>query len=191
MNEIERAVKVLNGGGIVIFPTDTAFGIGCRIDREDTVARLFKIRKRPQTQAASVLVSSVGMAEKYLVPLSVDVRRLMEKHWPGGLTIVYPVKTGAAPPLVVGGGTTLGVRVPDHDLTLELIKGVGVPILGPSANFHGDPTPYNFSGLDPNLMQSVDFVLPGKTKTRLASTVIDCSVSPWRIIRQGIVDVEL
>lgn len=189
MNDIAKAVEVLNGGGIVIFPTDTAFGIGCRIDREDATSRLFQIRQRPTEKAVPVLVSGITMAQKYLTPLSDNVRRLMEKYWPGGLTIVYQCQTDLTPPLVRGGRSTLGVRMPDHELTLQLIKGVGVPILGPSANFHSAPTPFNLTDLDPELVKQVDLVLPGECKTKQVSTVIDCSVTPWKILRQGSVRV--
>lgn len=189
MSDLEKVIEILEKGGIVIFPTDTAFGIGCRIDREDSIKKLFALRKRPTTQATPVLVSSVEMAQKYLTPLSDNVRHLMEQYWPGGLTVVYPCKTDLTPPLVRGGGMTLGVRMPDHPLTLKLIGAVGVPILGPSANFHGQPTPYPFSELDPELMKLVDYVLPGETKVQKASTVIDCSVTPFKVLRPGSVAV--
>lgn len=185
MNKIAKAVEILTNGGIVIFPTDTAFGIGCRMDREDAVRKLFQIRRRPETQATPVLVSGIALAEEYLIPLSDNVRHLMKEYWPGGLTIIYPCKTDTTPPLVRGGGATLGVRMPDHEVALQLIKEVGVPILGPSANFHGDPTPFAFSELNPELMKQVDYVVEGACKSKVASTVIDCSVVPYKILRQG------
>lgn len=191
MNEIRIAIEKLNNGGVVIFPTDTALGIGCRIDREDAIRRLFQIRRRPETKAVPVLVDSIAMAEKYLTSLPDNVRRLMEKYWPGGLTIVYSCKIDVTPPLVRGSGTTLGVRMPDHEVTLALIKRVGVPILGPSANFHGIPTPYTIAELDPKLISLVDYVVHGECSTKLASTVIDCSITPWNILRQGRVRVKL
>ncbi len=190
MNMMSKAIDVFNAGGIIIYPTDTAFGMGCRIDRIDAVKRLFSLRRRPETQAVPVLVAGIEMAEKYLAtPLSNNVRHLMEKYWPGGLTIVYPCKVDITPPLVRGGGTTLGVRMPDHELALELIKEVGVPILGPSANFHGFKTPYDLSDLDPELTKLVDFVVTGETKTKNSSTVIDCSKSTWKILRQGSIKI--
>lgn len=188
--KINEAIDVLNSGGIVIFPTDTAFGIGCRIDSEDSVKRLFHIRKRPMTQATPVLVSSISMAKQYLQPVSKTVEELMNTCWPGGLTIVYRCITDKIPSLVRGGRDTLGVRMPDHELTLELINRVGVPILGPSANFHGEKTPFAYSDLNPDLLKLVDYVLPGECKTKIPSTVIDCSVTPPKIIRQGAVVVD-
>ncbi|OGF98895.1 threonylcarbamoyl-AMP synthase [Candidatus Gottesmanbacteria bacterium RIFCSPHIGHO2_02_FULL_39_14] len=183
---VNKAVEILNQGGIIIFPTDTAFGIGCRIDDNAAVRRLFRIRKRPLIQAVPVLVNSIKMAENYLLsPLPNNVRRLMNDHWPGGLTIVYFCQTKKIPSLVIGGGNSLGVRWPFHHLISNIIEEVAVPVLGPSANFHGDKTPFQLEDLNQKLVKKVDFVLEGTCKTRQASTVIDCTEIPWRILRQG------
>lgn len=190
MNDITKAIAVVKAGGIVIFPTDTAYGIGCRLDDENAIEKLFALRRRPTFQPTGVLVDSLSMAQKYLAdPLSDVVRRLIESYWPGGLTIVYTCKTNIVPSIVRGGTDTLGVRMPDHALALQLISGVGVPILGPSANFHGNPTPYSFEELDWDLVRKVDFVLPGECKIKKASTVVDCTVQPFKIIRQGAVEI--
>src|SRR5438067_101266 len=120
MNDVKRAIQILKDGGIVIFPTDTAFGIGCRIDDEDVVKRLFRIRKRSETKAVPVLVSSLHMAKAYLQPVPQDViEKLMKRYWPGALTIVLKCRTDQVPSLARGGGETIGVRVPDHLTTLS------------------------------------------------------------------------
>lgn len=190
MENIQKAIDILNQGRIIIFPTDTAFGIGCRMDREDAIKKLFTIRQRPETQAVPVLVSGQDMAQHYLQELSVEVKQLMKKYWPGGLTIVYPCQVEKVSSRVRGGGNTLGVRMPDHEVALRLIKGIGVPLLAPSANFHGNPTPYSMQELDPELVKLVDYVVPGECKTKQASTVVDCSVEPWKILRQGSVIID-
>ncbi len=160
-NSISEAIRILKEGGIVIFPTDTAFAIGCRIDREDSIERLFRLRKRPFTQATPVLCSSLAMVEEYVAEIPPDVReKLIKPYWPGALTIVLPAKIEKVPPLVRGGGVTIGVRIPDHEITRRLIEGVGVPLLGPSANFHGKPTPFKLAEIDPQLYSFVDYILP-------------------------------
>lgn len=190
-NDNKIAIEILNQGGIVIFPTDTAFGIGCRIDRETAIKKLFTIRKRPASQAVPVLVNSLSMAQKYWSsPLPDIVRRLTNKYWPGGLTIVYYAQIDKTPLLVRGGSDTLGLRMPDHEITLELIRGVGVPLLGPSANFHGGPTPFKHEGLDSALLKKVDYVLTGDCKTKISSTVVDCTTDTYKIIRQGAVKIK-
>lgn len=190
-NDIKQAIKILKEGGIVIFPTDTAFGIGCRIDDEAAVKRLFTLRKRHESKATPVLTASLKMVERYLqtVPDKV-ITKLMKPYWPGGLTIVLKCKTEYVPELIRGGTETLGVRVPDHLTTLEIINGVGKPIIGTSANFPGMKTPYAFEELDSELTKLVDYVVPGECHSQLASTVINCTVKPWKILRHGAVVLE-
>lgn len=185
--QIDIAIKTLNKGGIIIFPTDTAYGIGCRMDNKEAVEKLFKIRKRQKNKPVPILISSIEMAEKYLISIPKDVKELMNKFWPGALTIVFPCKTGLAHSLIRGGGKTLGVRMPDNKMLLEIIKKIGVPILGPSANLSGEETPYKLSEIDKKLIEQVDFVLTGKTKHKKPSTVIDCSKKPWKILREGVI----
>ena len=187
MSDINHAIHILKEGGIVIFPTDTAFGIGCRIDNHKSVDRLFQLRKRPSTMAMPVLVASSAMALPYYAHPGDIVRHLQKTYWPGALTIIDTCNTDRIYSPIRGGGNTIGLRMPDHEIALAVIKGVGVPILGSSANFHGEPTPFRFEDLDPKLVSLVDFVLPGKCKHQVASTVVDCSVSPYNIIRKGAV----
>lgn len=190
-NDLEKAVKILKNGGIVIFPTDTAFGIGCRIDNEEAVQRLFEIRKRPKEKAVPVLASSIEMVEKYVEPFDWEIRNLMDKYWPGALTLVLNCKTEKVPSLLRGGGKTIGIRIPDNASITEIINRVGVPILGPSANFSGEKTPFEFLDLDPELLSKVDFVLHGECRLKKPSTVLDVSVKPWSIIREGAVKISV
>ncbi|MGI8420441.1 MAG: L-threonylcarbamoyladenylate synthase [Candidatus Levyibacteriota bacterium] len=191
MDHVVKASKILKDGGIVIFPTDTAFGIGCRVDDEEAVKRLFQLRRRPKTQATPVLISSLRMAEDFLLPVPKDVLdKLIEPYWPGALTIILYCKTEKVPELVRGGRSMHGVRIPDHMTTLALIDEVGTPILGPSANFHGGKTPFIFADLDPELVKLVDYVIPGECYQKEASTVIDTTVIPWQIVRQGAVTIK-
>lgn len=189
MDITEDAINILSDGGIVIYPTDTAFGIGCRIDRPEAVDRLFSIRRRPLTQATPVLTASIQMALPYLDHPSDVVRRLMDTYWPGALTIVAPCVKNSVYSPVRGNGNNIGVRMPDNPMLLSIIQGVGVPILGPSANFSGGSTPYRDGDLDPELIKLVDLVIPGMCTAKNVSTVVDCSVDPFKIIRQGAVQL--
>lgn len=191
-NQIDEAVKVLNQGGIVIFPTDTAYGIGCRIDKEASIKKLFAIRRRPEYQATPILVSSLEMAKKYVVEIPEDVAsNLIKPYWPGALTIVLKTETELVPLLVRGGGDTVGIRIPNHPITLEMIQKSGVPILGPSANFHGEDTPYDFKDLSPELISLVDYVVKGECLLKKPSTVIDCSEKYWKILRHGAITISI
>ncbi len=187
MESIKQAIQVLKEGGIVMYPTDTAFGIGCRMDDVKAVDRLFKLRKRPRTQATPVLVASEDMALAYYLEPSEIVRHLMKTYWPGALTIIAGCKENLVYSPIRGSGKNIGLRMPNHETALDLIRGVGMPVLGPSANFHGYPTPYRYEDLDPELMKLVDYVMPGVCSIGIASTVVDCSTGNIRIVRQGAV----
>lgn len=189
---LEQACTIVEQGGIVIFPTDTAFGIGCRIDNEKAVERLFAIRKRPLTQATPVLIDTVTMAKKYTDGITQAILdTLIEPYWPGALTIVLPAYTERVPALVRGGGNTIGLRIPHHPTPRHIVRTLGIPILGPSANFHGESTPYAFEDLHKELIGKVDYVVPGECSLGQASTVIDCTQTPWKVLREGAVHLSL
>lgn len=190
--DLDRAIKILKDGGVVIFPTDTAYGIGCRADDARAVKNLFRIRRRPENKATPVLVSGIEMAEQFVDEIPKDVRKLMEEHWPGGLTIVLPSHNKEIASMVKGGTDTLGVRMPDHKVPLTLVSALGVPLLAPSANFAGEQTPFALEDIDPELIKLVDYLIPGKTKGKqVASTVLDCTAKPWKILRQGSVEISV
>lgn len=186
-----QAINMFKKGKIGVFPTDTAFGIGCRIDDKQAVKRLFKVRKRPKNQPMLVLVDSVEMAKEYVEISSEVLDKLIKKYWPGPLTIVLPCKKNRVSELVRANGETLAVRMPNSDVLRSLITKVGVPLLAPSANFTGEKTPFRLSEVDRKLLNSVDFVLSGQCKIADVSTIIDCSKKPWEIIRTGMLNLKI
>lgn len=187
----KQAIKTLKKGRIVVFPTETAFGVGCRIDNKKAVRRLIKIRRREEGKPFLVLVSSLEMAKKYWQKLPTEIESLAKKFWPGPLTIVFFCKKQLVPSLVRAEGETLGTRMPPHKIALQIVEEVGVPILAPSANFSGGTTPYKFSDLNPELTKLVDFVLKAPCgKYKKPSTVIDCTKKLWQILRKGAIKKE-
>lgn len=190
--QIEKAAKVLRQGGIVIFPTDTAYGIGCRMDDEVAIKKLFAIRNRPENQATPVLFNDLELIKNYVTEIAKDVKeKLIDRYWPGALTIILSCKIDKVPRLVRGESGNLGVRIPNNQTALSIIEKVGVGVLGPSANFHGGKTPFRFEELDPKLVNLVDYVVRGECRLKQTSTVIDVSQKPWKILRQGAVKINL
>ncbi len=191
-NSVLDAINIVRKGGIIIFPTDTAYGMGCRIDDEVALQKLFSLRKRPLHKPPPVLVNSLDMVKKYVGTIPEDVQeRLIDKYWPGGLTIVMSVNSKKIPRLVRGYNDGVGFRVPDHPVPLQIIDALGVPIVGTSANFHGDSTPYGFADLDKDLITLVDYVYQGVCGGKGESTVIDCTKLPWEVLRRGAIDLAL
>ncbi len=191
-SNIQKAVEVFKQGGVVIFPTDTVWGIGCVLNNKESVKKLYEIRKRPREKALIVLVNSIEMAQEYLQPINGGVKKnILEKYWPQSLTVILPCRKEKVPEIVRSGGKTLAVRITNHPILSEIITKLNMPILAPSANFAGEKTPAKFSDIDKNLLGLVDYVLKGESLGRKPSTIIDCSQKPWKIIRQGEVVVEL
>lgn len=186
MKNLQQAIEVLRKGGIVIFPTETAFGVGCRMDDEKAVRRLIKIRRREEGKPFLVLAASLAMAKKYWQKLPARIEALAKKFWPGPLTIIFFCQKDLVPASVRAGGETLGIRVPPHEIARQLVEGVGVPILAPSANFSGQPAPFKFPDLDPELIKKVDYVLKAPCgQFKKPSTVIDVTKTPFQILREG------
>lgn len=189
-NNIDRAIEVFKDGGVVIFPTDTAYGIGCRMDDASAVRKVFEVKKRAFDNALLVLVDSIEMAEKY-VEIPDDVKhKLVNKYWPGGLSIFFKTKPGKILGIVTANTQILAVRWPDHKVMEQIIHEVGVPIIATSANVSGGITPYILEDIDSEIKNKVDFVLPGECTYKKESTIIDTTVSPWKTIRTGAVTIK-
>lgn len=187
---LKKAAQFLKNGGVVIFPTDTVYGIGCRFDDKRAVKRIYQIKRTPKSQPFPILVSNIKQVDK-IVKVNNIAKELIKKYWPGGLTIILPsrhpksrVYRGAKD---LTAAAKIGIRMPNSDLTRLLIDQVQVPIIATSANFHGQPTPNSYGELDPKLIKLVDYVIKGDCKYQQESTVVDATVDPPKVLRHGAV----
>jgi len=194
--DLNKAASILKSGGVVIFPTDTVYGIGCRFDDQKAIERLYQIKKAPKDQKFPILVSNINQV-KQLAKVNKIAQKLISKYWPGGLTLILN-STRRKPGLKFGQKldykpglkpTKIGFRMPDSKLALDLIDKIGVPIIGTSANFHGQSTPKRFKEIDPQLIKLADFTISGECQGQVESTVVDATVNPPRILRQGAVEL--
>jgi len=180
-----RALEVLRRGGVIVYPTDTVYGVGCRIDDEAAVRRIYALKGRGLTEPLPVLLADPGQLEEFGTAVSAAARRLAALHWPGPLTIVVR-RSLRVPALVAGGGETIGLRVPGHPVPRALVRELGVPIVGTSANRHGAPSPVTAQGVVFDLGDRVDLVIDGgRVPLGRESTVVDATADPPRLVRQG------
>lgn len=169
------------GGHVVAVPTDTVYGLACDPTNPAAVERVYAIKRRPPGLELTLLAATVGDIEAAVV-LDAAARRLAARYWPGPLSIVAPVRArGLAIPR---GGTTLSVRIPGHPLLLELLRRTG-PLASTSANRHGEPAALDAAGVAAALGGDVAAVLDGGAAGGMASTIIDCSRTPPRVLREG------
>jgi L-threonylcarbamoyladenylate synthase len=178
---IARAAALLRDGGLVAFPTDTVYGIGCRGGDEQALEAVFAAKRRPPEKRVALLVASLEQAVARGYRADERAHRLADAFWPGGLTLVLPP---------AGDGETQAFRAPDHPVALALIERAG-PLATSSANRSGEPETYDADDVaiafaDTDLL---DAILDGGTVPGgVASSVVDLSVAPARLLREGAIE---
>lgn len=188
---IAEAAKIILNGGIIAFPTETVYGLGANAFDKKAVQKIFQAKKRPADNPLIVHVSSIDMMNS-VVDMNDNnmASRLIERFWPGPLTLIL-AKKSAVPEEVSAGFNTVAVRMPDHPVALKLIEKSSVPIAAPSANLSGKPSPTTAQHVLEDLRGSINGVIDaGEVEVGIESTVIDTSVSPPVILRVGAVTVE-
>ena len=191
---LEQALEVFLGGGVLLLPTDTVYGLATRADSKDGIRRIYELKGRPDEKRLQVLVHSAEAGAKLAQGgLGAAGERLADRFWPGGLTLVVP----ARPDLVsdaLGGGTTVGIRVPDQPFVLELLRRAGLPAAATSANRSGSPSTRYFDQAREQVGGGVDIQIDGGAcKGGQDSTVVELDTNGgWQVLREGaITDKEI
>lgn len=189
-NSPEAAARFIKAGGIVAFPTETVYGLGADVFNKDAVAKIFEAKRRP---ADNPLIAHVGDL-KQIDSLAADVpraaRRLIDKFFPGPLTLVLK-KTRQVPLIATAGLDTIGIRMPSGLLARTFLAACGTPVAAPSANLSGRPSPTTWQAVCEDLDGRIDCILQGDaTDIGLESTVVDCTTVPPVTLRFGSVSLE-
>lgn len=183
--ENEQAAALLSQGKIVAVPTETVYGLAADATRGEAVQAVYDAKGRPETKPLNVLVDGMDMVETVCRDIPEDAYKLAQAFWPGPLTMILR-GNGTLPSIVPAGGDTQGVRCPDHRSTLAVIRALGRPLACPSANLSGRPSPKSAGEALAQLEGRIDAVLDGGTCTvGVESTILDLTVTPCRILRQG------
>ena len=185
MGDADAAAAVLRAGGVVLLPTDTVYGLAVSTKVPGATARLFELKGRHRDVPIAVLVADPDQAWRLAAaPLPESALRLAARWWPGALTLV--VARDAAWTVDLGGDpATVGLRCPDQELVRSLCRAVG-PLATTSANRHGEATPATVAGVCAQV-GPVDLVIDGGPLSGGASTVVDCTVDPVRVLREGVI----
>lgn len=188
LDQIDEAAQALRDGKLVAFPTETVYGLGADATNEAAVKQVYQAKGRPSDNPLIVHVASVQMVEKYASFIPEKARQLMRAFWPGSLTIILNIKPGSLSKTVTGGLNTVAFRFPKCQPTLDLIKTAGVPMVGPSANTSGKPSPTTAQHVYHDLHGKIQGILDdGPTKVGVESTVLDMSTDQPTILRPGAV----
>jgi L-threonylcarbamoyladenylate synthase len=186
---IMRAVELLRGGGVIAFPTDTVYGIGAHGLLNDAVEKIYVIKGRPAEKAIPLLLASADEVERVAREVPPIARTLMQRFWPGALTLV--LKKQAHLPPAVTTTDTVAVRVPDHPVVRALIRALGAPLAATSANKSGQPELLDAQAIANVLGDQLDLILDGgRCEGGVPSTVVDVSAEPLKILRVGAIAEE-
>ena len=183
--EAGKAAALLRAGGLVALPTETVYGLAADATQEKAVQANYDAKGRPEAKPLNVLVDGMAMVETVCRDIPADAYQLAEAFWPGPLTMILWGK-GTLPPIVPARGATQGVRCPDHPATLAVIRALGRPLACPSANLSGRPSPKSADDVLAQLSGRIAAVLDGgPCSVGVESTILDLTVTPYRILRQG------
>ncbi|WP_195972799.1 L-threonylcarbamoyladenylate synthase [Clostridium thermobutyricum] len=187
---IKEAAECIKKDGIVAFPTETVYGLGANALKADCVKKIFEAKGRPQDNPLIIHVASKDIDE-YVKNVPEVAKKLMEKFWPGPLTLILE-KRDIVPMQTSANLNTIGIRMPNNKVALELIKESGVPIAAPSANISGRPSPTTIDVCVEDLKGKVDYIIGGeKCDVGLESTIVDCTVEPPLVLRPGGITLEM
>ncbi|MBN1914172.1 MAG: threonylcarbamoyl-AMP synthase, partial [Candidatus Omnitrophica bacterium] len=178
---LKEAAFILQEGGLVVIPTETVYGIAANMLKRKTLGRLYEIKQRPKEKPFSLHIADKAGAEEYARDIPVLAYKLMDKFWPGPLTLVLKAKDGG----------TVGIRMPDCEIALKLISYAEVPVVCPSANISGKPAPVDFTQAIEDLKGLVDVAIDaGRTKFGKESSVVDLTSDTPVFAREGAIKKE-
>ena len=183
--DISYAAKLISEGKLVAVPTETVYGLSADGLCESAVEDIYEVKGRPETKPISLLVSDMKTVEQFCEEIPKEAYIMAEKFWPGPLTMILR-KNSSVPDIVTAGGSTVGVRCPNHPLTLELLKMCGKPLATPSANISGMASPKSAN----DVLSYFDGKIPciidgGECSVGIESTIVDMTASPFKILRHG------
>jgi L-threonylcarbamoyladenylate synthase len=180
---LARALAVLNQGGLIAFPTDTVYGVAALTSDVEAIQKLFEVKRRETGKAIAILIGNLDQLQLVTSSFNPSANRLAERFWPGPLTLV--VSRHPSLPDILSPLPTIGVRMPDHAVAIELLNITG-PLATTSANISGAANSNNAEEVMANLGGSIDLILDGGiTPGGVPSTVVDCTKEPVTVLRQG------
>ena len=187
---IDRGAQCLKSGGVVAYPTESFYGLGVDTSNERAIKRLFLVKGRKSEHPILILIPSVDVLDKYVVRIPEIAYGLINSFWPGGLTLVFHADPSVSPLLTSGTGK-IGVRLSSHPIATALTQSLGVPISGTSANISGKAACRSADEVSGMFDNRVDLILDGgRTPGKTGSTVLDVTVVPPRLLREGMIQRE-
>jgi L-threonylcarbamoyladenylate synthase len=186
----ENAADFIKRGGIVAFPTETVYGLGASVFDAEAIAKIFIAKNRPNDNPLIAHVANLNQIKLLTTQINDSAQKFIDAFFPSPLTLVLP-KSSEVPMIATANLPTIGVRMPKHKLAIEFLEACGVPVVAPSANLSGKPSPTTWEAVREDLDSRIDCILQGETtEIGLESTVVDCTGDIPLILRSGAITLE-
>lgn len=187
---LDEAKEILLAGGMVAFPTESFYGLAVNARNEDAIHRLYRVKKRRNDRPILILIHDEHVLARYVEPVPEIARKLIERFWPGGLTLIFRAGPNISPLLTAGTGK-IGIRLSSHPVVTALARSIDGPITGTSANTSGQPACINAEEVYQSLGDEIELILDaGEAAGGEGSTILDVTVHPPRILREGMISHE-
>lgn len=188
IDDLQHAAQLLRAGETVAFPTDTVYGLGANAQNDKAIEKVYTAKGRPSEKPLILLIHSQAQLHAFAETIPDAASVLMQAFWPGPLTLILPLRQGAVSTAVTRGMSTIGVRMPNHEVALQLLRLADVPVAAPSANLSGKPSPATAEQVAADLDGRIAAIVSGGTcKIGEASTIVDVTADIPIILRQGAV----
>lgn len=183
--QVEKGVSILKEGGVIAFPTDTVYSLGAAITATAAVERIYRVKGRPQSQALPILLADSSQLDEVALSVPPSARLLADIFMPGALTLVL-TKSASVPDTVTGTKDSVAVRIPAHPIPIALVRGVGVPLTGTSANLSGQPSGLTADEVEAQLGGKLELIIDGgRCPGGIESTIVDLTGEHPVILRES------
>ncbi len=182
MTKLEKAAKIILSGGLVVYPTDTLYALGCNALNEEAILKVYETKKRSLAKPLPIAVASIDMMKRYAY-VNKNAEKIAKKFLPGALTIVLRKKR-VLPDILTSGLDKVAIRIPANKIALKLIELVGLPLVTTSANISGEAPPASIE----EVKIKADYIINGGKLEGIPSTIIDLSEAAPKILRRGKID---
>ncbi len=188
--QVDSGIAILRRGGIVAFPTDTVYGLGASVNRYRAVERIYRVKERPRRMALPLLLADRLQISEVAEPVPPVAWLLADNFFPGALTIVLH-KSNSVPDIITAGGLTVAVRIPAHPIPVALADGLGMPLVGTSANLSGKPSVLTADEVHAQFGEKIDLIIDGgRCPGGRESTIVDVTGKTPVVLREGAISGE-
>lgn len=190
VSPIRIAAETIRKGGVVVFPTQCLYGLGADAFNADAVDQIFQLKRRPPENPILVLIPERDYVDRIAGPIPPAAEKIMDVFWPGSVTLLFEARS-SLPAVLTADTGKIGVRLPLHPVARRLVAQTGRPMTGTSANLSGEPGAMRISDISNDILSAADLVIDaGTLRGGKGSTVVDVTVFPPRIVREGIVPAD-